>query len=171
MKDEGAMQPLSLSTFTSVVLKPGEVDWWASVPANAGWYAVRTDTPHSVFGQLQHPPAAKTKHYNLAGRYVASSYLRASGSVIAPREPGGIYVVYSGEAKDLKARAREHTHGNSGTACLALSNYAVLHSQHWEFLYLTCESHVNGSNGDKVLRTYLEQRWRGENGWPLLCTQ
>ena len=82
-----------------------------------------------------------------------------------------LFVVYSGEHESLKSRAREHTHGDKGTACICLSQYESLCGYQWEFHYRTCEEHAPGSNGNKMLRTYLEQKWRGEHGWPIFCAK
>ncbi len=112
-----------------------------------------------------------TKHYNFSSRAAAAALLLSYEEIILPPAEGQPYIVYSGEGGDLKARAREHTHGNGGTGCLGLSGYPTLTGYKWTFLYRTCEAHVPGSNGYKLLRTLLEQRWRGQHGWPLLCTE
>lgn len=140
------------------------------MPSVPGWYAVETNAPISALKKLM-PAADCTKHYNFSHRAVAAELLLGYSEIIVPASEGEMYVVYSGEGKNLKARAREHTHGDGGTGCLGLSRYDALVAYTWSFLYRTCEEHVPGSNGDKLLRTLLEQRWRGENGWPLLCTQ
>lgn len=161
---------LDLATFTRVALTPGKKDWWSSVPAVPGWYAVETNAPVSDIEVLVPGPNC-AKHYNFSRRAAATKLLRSYGQIILPSAVGQLYVVYSGEGRDLKARAREHTHGNGGTGCLGLGGYPTLKAYTWQFLYRTCEAHVPGSNGDKLLRTLLEQRWRAEHGWPLLCTQ
>jgi hypothetical protein len=161
---------LKLEEFNRVPLTPGERDWWSVVPSSPGWYLVETNAPTSVLEKLV-PRSDRKKHYNFFRRASATDLLRQYSEIILPPSRGRMYVVYSGEGRDLKARAREHTHGNGGTGCLGLSGYATLMKYRWSFLYRTCEAHVPGSNGDKLLRTLLEQRWRGEHGWPLLCTQ
>lgn len=165
-----SLSNLDLGTFTRVSLTPGARDWWSSVPAVPGWYAVETNAPVSALEVLV-PAESRAKHYNFSRRASAAALVRSYGEIILPQSAGQLYVVYSGEGQDLKARAREHTHGNGGTGCLGLSGYAALTAYTWTFLYRTCEAHVPGSNGDKLLRTLLEQRWRANHGWPLLCTQ
>ena len=76
--------------------------------------------------------------------------------------------VYSGEAKNLKARAREHMSGHSKTACLALSNYGSLRAYIWRFYFSPCPS-FEDPNESKLLRTLGEQAWRSKHGWPILC--
>lgn len=161
---------LDLGTFTRIALTPGEKGWWTSVPAVPGWYAVETNAPASVLGTLV-PVENRAKHYNFSRRAAAAMLLRSYDEIILPSRTGQEYVVYSGEGKNLKARAREHTHGNGGTGCLGLSGYPTLNTYTWTFLYRTCQTHVPRANGDKLLRTLLEQRWRAMHGWPLLCTQ
>lgn len=161
---------LDLELFTRIALTPQKRNWWSSVPAVPGWYAVETNAPTSVLATLI-PAASCKKHYNFSARVISASLLSQYSEIILPSAQGEMYVVYSGEGNDLKARAREHTHGNGGTGCLGLSGYGELTKYSWSFLYRTCEDHAPGSNGDKLLRTLLEQRWRGEHGWPMLCTQ
>lgn len=161
---------LDLNTFSRVALTPGTRDWWSSVPPEPGWYVVETNAPVSALEVLI-PAANCAKHYNFSRRVAAVALLQRYGEIILPSAAGQSYVVYSGEGRDLKARAREHTHGNGGTGCLGLSGYPALTAYTWTFLYRTCEAHVPGSNGDKLLRTLLEQRWRTIHGWPLLCKQ
>lgn len=164
------LHSLNLENFHRIALTPSRRDWWSSVPSAPGWYAVETNAPISAFEKLM-PDANCAKHYNFSRRAAAASLLLEHSEIIVPLSKGEMYVVYSGEGKNLKARAREHTHGDGGTGCLGLSRYDALSIYKWTFLYRTCEEHVAGSNGDKMLRTLLEQRWRGEHGWPLLCTQ
>jgi hypothetical protein len=165
-----SLSNLSLRTFARVSLTPGTKDWWSLVPAVPGWYAIETNAPVSALEMLV-PGESCAKHYNFSRRTAAVALLRSYGQIIQPPAAGQPYVVYSGEGRNLKARAREHSHGNGGTACLGLSRYDSLAEYTWAFLYRTCEAHVPGSNGDKLLRTVLEQRWRAKHGWPLLCTQ
>lgn len=161
---------LNLKQFERVALTPATKQWWSSIPPEPGWYAVETNAPISLLQTLA-PSAECAKHYNFSNRASAATFLRRYSEIIEPSSPGEMYVVYSGEGGDLKSRAREHTHGNKGTGCLGLSRYDVLSKYKWSFLYRTCEDQLPGSNGDKLLRTLLEQRWRGQHGWPLLCTQ
>jgi hypothetical protein len=165
-----SLPSLDLSAFERVALTPGAKGWWSTVPADPGWYAIETNAPVSEL-EILAPATDCAKHYDFSRRVAAAALLRKYGQIILPSTEGRPYVVYSGEARDLKARAREHTHGNPGTGCLGLSAYAKLADYTWTFLYRTCETHVPGANGDKLLRTLLEQRWRAKHGWPLLCTR
>jgi hypothetical protein len=169
MTIESSIPRLSLSAFQSVLMTLNRQGWWDVVPAAAGWYVVETDAPLSVISKVP-PPKEKGKHYKVAKRLKDAQFLIAGGVAITPDHDGAPFIVYSGEHGDLKARAREHTHGDKGTACMCLSQYESLWRFQWKFYYRTCEEHVPGSCGNKALRTYLEQKWRGENGWPILCT-
>lgn len=143
---------------------------WSSVPAVPGWYAIETNAPLEVLAQCP-VPAAGSSHYRIAKRLEDARYLLEQGAVIVPSDEGGRYIVYSGEHGNLKARAREHICGHNGTGCLSLGQYKIAAAYSWAFYYRTCEEHVPGSSGNKVLRNYLEQRWRAENGWPVLCSR
>ena len=160
---------LSLAEFSIVPMTLAARDWWGNVPAVPGWYAVETNAPISVIGKLP-LPKLEGKHYKIADRFKSAKFLLDNGLAIAPNDKGA-FIVYSGEHGNLKARAREHTHGDKGTGCMCLSQYKALWRFQWRFYFRTCEEHVQGSCGNKALRTYLEQQWRGENGWPILCKQ
>ncbi|WP_313699659.1 hypothetical protein [Achromobacter sp.] len=161
---------LELGTFTRIELSPKNKGWWTSIPAVPGWYAIETTAPAAKLEALV-PAANCEKHYNFSRRVTATALLQSFNEIILPSSEGQSYVVYSGEGRNLKSRAREHTHGDKGTGCLGLSGYDSLTKYTWTFLYRTCEAHVPGANGDKLLRTLLEQRWRAQHGWPLLCSQ
>lgn len=88
-----------------------------------------------------------------------------------PAQKGARYIVYSGEHGNLRMRAYQHIRGHKGTGCLSLAQYDIATDFSWTFFYRTCETHMPGSQGNKTLRNYLEQRWRAENGWPILCSR
>lgn len=161
--------PLSLTAFIRVPMSLTNRDWWATVPAVHGWYVIETNAPVSVLASLS--KRVPGKHYKLSNRIADAKFLIDAGLTIAPDKPDAAFVVYSGEHANLKARAREHTHGHTGTGCLCLQRYDELQKHDWSFLYRTCDEHAPGSKGNKGLRTLLEQRWRGANGWPVLCKQ
>lgn len=149
---------------------PSKRDWWDEVPAVPGWYAIETDAPMAILSSLP-LPQSNGRYYRIADRLRDAEFLIKNGAAIVPSHDGALYVVYMGEHGDLKSRAREHTHGNKGTGCLCLSQYKAICDFRWRFHYRTCESHVAGSCGNKMLRTYLEQKWRADNGWPVLCAE
>lgn len=159
---------LDLTDFERVRLAPGDRGWWASVPAVPGWYAIETNAPFAALDVLV-PGVEKIKHYDFSKRAAATALLREYDEIIRPSSEGQSYIVYSGEAVHLQNRARQHTHGNTGTACLGLSAYPTLYEFKWEFLFRRCDDHLPGADGNKLIRTVLEQRWRAQHGWPLLC--
>jgi len=156
--------------FEVVDIAINERNWWDPVPAVPGWYLIETNTPINVLAKLPQPPNG-TNLYSIPDRVEFSQFLRDQGLSIEPREEGAPYIVYAGEHANLKSRAREHSHGNHGTGCLCLSEYNALINYHWNFYFLTCNSVFPEADGDKALRTMIEQVWRGVNGWPLLCKQ
>jgi hypothetical protein len=160
---------LQLQQFATVKMNLESAGWWSQVPALAGWYAVQTDTPIAVLRRLL--VQKESKWYDIPTRIDNAKVLLENGMAFSDGKKKEGTVVYFGEGKNLKARAREHTHGNRGTACLGLSQYATLYGYSWSFKFKTVKSHVPFLDDDKLLRTVLEQRWRSENGWPLLCTQ
>ena len=88
-------------------------------------------------------------------------------SCILPSE-NSFYFVYSGEAKNLKARALEYVSGHDKTGCLALKNYPLLHKYEWNFHFSPC-LFGNDPNESKLIRIFGEQLWRAKYGWPILC--
>ncbi|MBY0239131.1 MAG: hypothetical protein K2X55_07440 [Burkholderiaceae bacterium] len=161
---------LDLANFTAVDMDFADPKWRASIPSQPGWYAIETNAPVAVLAKCP-LPALEGKHYKIAKRTEDAKFLIEQGVAIAPRNKGAPYIVYSGEHGNLKARAREHAGGNKGTGCLALHQYDIASAYTWTFYYLTCAAHVPGCEGNKMLRNYLEQRWRADNGWPVLCSR
>lgn len=170
MTNTTPIPPLSLATFLRSPMSLSTPNWWESIPAVPGWYAIETDAPLSIVLR-QAPPPEGAKHYNLRRRTSDASFLLTKGLAISPSSSSPRYVIYSGEHANLKARAREHTHGHTGTGCLCLHQYKPLHRYDWVFLFRTCDEHSPGCEGNKALRIFLEQQWRGANGWPVLCKQ
>lgn len=164
------IRSLRMSDFTSVSMTPSIRDWWDTVPAVPGWYAIETTAPVSALTSVS-LPLEEGRHYRIPDRIRAAQFLLKNDAAIVPRIDGAPYIVYSGEHGNLKSRAREHTHGNKGTGCLCLSQYQAICGYQWTFYFRTCESHVHGSGGNKMLRRYLEQKWRAEHGWPVLCAE
>jgi len=141
-------------------------EWRTSIPSKPGWYFIETDTPPKVFEDVGPPPYGG-RHYNIPEKVKVSLSLSNYGACIRPTD-NPFYFVYSGEAKNLKARAREHMSGHHKTACLSLKNYPQLRSYTWKFHYVLCPS-IDDLNESKILRTYGEQVWRAKYGWPILC--
>lgn len=164
------VRPLRLGEFTRVEMTLSGAEWWSSVPARPGWYAIETNAPLSELESAPAPGKAG-KNYSFPDRLGKAKLLLQLGLAITPATAGAAYVVYSGEHANLKARAREHSKGDKGTGCLCLSQYANLCNFRWDFLYLEFERHLVGHSDDKNVRTLLEQGWRAENGWPVMCSK
>ena len=142
--------------------------WRSSIPSEPGWYMIRTNTPVEVLRSVGPPPAGYGAHINIPQTIGKMAVL---GGLAITQAEGKAYVVYSGEAKDLKARAREHVRANGKTACLGLCKYPTLHSYEWSFCYVAASSCKTFPGGDKQLRLAVEQAWRAQNGWPILCRE
>ena len=172
------MQKLAehLYSYASCVLIGLDDPSWhtrAQVPPEPGWYYIRTNCPVEVLKQ-QHLWAqtytlarsgqgARVKNYDLAAR--AQRFDKDLANYWNTAE------VYSGMASNLRARAREHTFADPGTAGLALSKYAALHCYEWTFGFITLKRlHPNVSCQEMILRLG-EQLWRAKYGWPLLCAE
>jgi len=140
--------------------------WRNSVPSSPGWYFIETNTPLKVFKILESPPK-NTRHYNIPEKVITSLSLKSFEACILPSE-NPFYFVYSGEAKNLKARAREHVSGHPKTGCLALSNYSLLFKYKWRFYYSECRF-TKSPDENKLVRVFGEQMWRAKYGWPILC--
>ena len=161
---------LQIEDFNSIEMDFSSVAWRRDIPPRAGWYAIETNAPIAALAQVP-LPLDLGLHYPIAQRIRDSQLLIENGDAILPRGDGASYIVYSGEHGDLKARARQHVLAHTGTGCLALARYEIATKFKWKFHYRLCEVHVPGSGQNKVLRNYLEQKWRAENGWPVLCAR
>jgi hypothetical protein len=144
-----------------------EDTWRKDIPSRPGWYFFKTDTPIEILKKVG-PPPIEGRHYHLPEKITTSLTLREYQLCIEPKTRGQSYIVYSGEAKNLSARAREHFSGHPKTGCLALTNYPVLAKYKWWFRYAECQF-GNNPNDSKLIRTYGEQLWRAKYGWPILC--
>ena len=143
--------------------------WRESIPAKAGWYLIKTNTPIAVLKSVGRPKYKS--HINIPETINNISMLQDSGIAIIQSDHED-YVVYNGEAKNLKARAREHERGHPKTYCLGLSNYETLRSYKWTFCYVVVSTVKFFQIGDKLLRVArvaVEQGLRAKNGWPILC--
>ncbi len=155
----------------NVQINFNDESWRKNIPTGAGWYRIITNTPICKLCSVGPPKTENKKHINIPETINSSSELLKHR--IAIRQHGKeCYVVYNGEAKDLRARAREHENGSGGTSCLGLSNYESLHDHGWVFSYLPvseCKKVLDQVQDDKLLRVAVEQGWRVFNGWPILC--
>ncbi len=139
-----------------------------TIPSEPGWYFIETTAPIDIIRAVGDPK--ENRNYDMPQKIIDSQYLIDNDLSIKQikEQP---YIVYSGEAENLLNRAREHSFGGKGTACLAIDKYPSLKSYNWCFSYLTCKSYSPDSMGDKGLRNFGEQIWRSQNGWPVLCSQ
>ncbi len=147
-----------------------DTSWRKDIPSEAGWYIIMTNTPIEVLRSVGLPK--HKAHINIPETINATSELRDAGIAILPQLRDQDYVVYNGEAKNLRARAREHENGHAKTYCLGLSNYKSLRGYKWTFCYLaaqSCMALASKEKNDKLLRLAVEQGWRTYNGWPILC--
>ena len=138
--------------------------WRKSLPSSPGWYFIETNAPPNILKKVGQPKGER--HYNIPEKVNVSLSLKKFGACILPSKKS-FYFVYSGETKNLKARAREHVSGHSKTGCLALINYPVLHKYEWKFYFSNCT--LGKISNNKLLRIFGEQIWRSKKGWPILC--
>ncbi|MGL4318532.1 MAG: hypothetical protein ACRCTL_18195 [Pseudomonas sp.] len=141
------------------------------IPSEAGWYFITTNTPIEVLARQElwastyitkkAKASAKVKNYNLKIRAIRfSSKQPQVWSKVA---------VYSGKTSDLRARAKEHTFPDPGTAGLAIAKYPELQKYEWVFNY-HLRSRLNEPLVPPDVTLLLgEQIWRATNGWPVLC--
>lgn len=144
--------------------------WRKSIPSEAGWYLIKTNTPIATLRSVK--LLQETHHTNIPETIEKASELQKLGIAIKQNKEED-YVVYSGEAKDLKARAREHEGGQPGTYCLGLKDHPTLLNHRWTFCYVPmskCKVKIS-PKGEKLLRLAVEQAWRAKNGWPILCNK
>jgi hypothetical protein len=142
--------------------------WRNAIPSEPGWYLIKTNTPITVLESVGSP---KHKAHIDIPQCVRNTFsLRNLGLAIS--QPNNEdYVVYNGEASNLKARAREHECGHPNTYCLGLSNYAALRNYRWVFCYVAVSSCKSIEKADKSVRLAIEQGWRAVHGWPILCSR
>lgn len=152
--------------FISVPVSFRNDSWSDSIPAQAGWYLIMTNTPLKEFESV-HVPLHKS-HIDIPQAIENSSTLYDIGIAVSQYKIED-YVVYNGEAANLRTRAREHVRGHAKTFCLGLSNYETLHRYNWRFCYVAASSCRSLKKAGKLLRLAVEQGWRSKHGWPVLC--
>lgn len=139
-------------------------EWTNTIPSRPGLYWIKTNTPIQVLENVGAP--SSRAHVNIP--VTIGTTLRLAGLAIMPSEDRS-YVIYNGEATNLKARAREHVEGHSATFCLGLLEYDSLQEYDWTFSYITLAELGLADSTSKQLRIIVEQAWRAEYGWPILC--
>ncbi len=142
--------------------------WRKGIPSEAGWYLIKTNTPITELKFVGSPKPENKAHINIPETINTTLILQDIGVAIIQSDDED-YVVYNGEAGNLKARAREHERGHPKTYCLGLSNYETLRRKKWTFCYVPVSNCKILPNRDKLLRLAVEQGWRAKNGWPILC--
>ena len=90
---------------SSVEMNFNNEEWRTSVPSVPGWYFIETNTPPEMFKHVGKPKGQN--HYDIPKKVVQSLALHEYDACILP-STNSFYFVYSGESKNLKARAREH---------------------------------------------------------------
>ena len=146
-----------------------DATWRELIPSKSGWYLIKTNASIDKLMKCQ-KPIKNIAHTNIPETIVETYGLQKAG--IAIMQSGNEeYVIYNGEADNLKARAREHLQGHSKTFCLGLSNYQNIIGQFkWVFCYVSASDCKTVQNkADKILRNAIEQAWRVKHGWPILC--
>ena len=165
------------SKFLILKIDMEKENWNREIPSSAGWYFITTNAPKSVFRNLNSPPSEyknkngklkKCRNYNLMARAESHGSEEGKNTIVIPESDE--YAIYSGYAKSLKSRSREHTFAHEGTAGLSLANYEQLKKYCWKFHYkILSDTAIEYENHDIVLRLG-EQMWRSKHGWPLLCS-
>lgn len=141
-------------------------EWRKKVPADSGWYLIKTNAPINILRNLNNPKGKA--HYNIGNR-IDKNFTVDNNDLLINQKENNFYVVYNGHAKNLKARAREHYRGHNKTACLSLKQYKEIHEYDWYFCFLSISSLDKNYKADKLLRLAVEQAWRSKFGWPILC--
>jgi len=153
------------SKFECIQLNFEDTLWREDIPSEAGWYIIKTNTPISVLKSVGQP---QYKAHISIPKVIESNLVLSQSGIAISQTTNMPYIIYNGEAKNLKARAREHENGHPKTYCLGLTNYPILRRYNWTFCYVTV-SGVSIKNDDKSLRLAIEQGWRTKHGWPILC--
>ena len=154
------------SLFKSVNIDFSNNTWRDDIPPKPGWYLIETDTPVEILKTIGSP--LYKARINIPAAIEASNNLMTSRFCIT-QSGNHHYVVYNGEAVNLKARAREHVHGHAKTFCLGLSDYPILNKYSWRFSWVPVSACKTLKAEDKSIRILFEQAWRSRHGWPVLC--
>ncbi len=152
--------------FTSVSIDFDDDAWRTGIPSTSGWYLIETDAPIEILKSVGVPH--HKAHINIPATIESAAGLIKSGLAIT-QDGHNYYVIYNGEARDLKTRAKEHVRGHSKTFCIGLIDYSFLREYDWRFVYVAADKLKSLRNVDKVTRLLFEQAWRAKHGWPVLC--
>jgi len=142
--------------------------WNQNIPSEPGWYWIKTNAKISTLIEIKYKQG---KHTNISETIEKTSILHELELAIT-QSANEDYVVYNGEAHNLKARAREHFQGHRVTYCLGISDHKSLLNYNWTFYYVPvskCKTIPEKYSEDTVLRIAVEQAWRAKHGWPILC--
>ena len=131
-----------------------------------GIYNILTNAPKEVFEKITKPTAI-SKHYDIGERAKASKSEEGIEKYVIKQNNTDFYVVYNGEDHNIRQRILAHFKGHQGTGCLAIFKYEELKEYKWQVKYLDLSNHDKQDN--PLFRIYLEQAWRAQNGWPMLC--
>ncbi len=141
--------------------------WLGEIPTKSGWYLIKTDASKKKLSESKSLHPEYKAHIDLYETINKTSKIEGIAITQLGNAP---YVVYSGEATNLRTRASQHIKGNKNTFCLGLANHIDLHLDKWWFCFLTLDRYTRFSIGEnKLLRLAVEQAWRAKNGWPILC--
>jgi hypothetical protein len=143
-------------------------NWYSSIPSLPGWYVIKTNTPVDILSKVGNPEGGA--HINIP-KTLSEIKKVLHQELVIKQKNNEVYVVYNGRAKNLKARAREHYKGHEKTYCLSLKQYETIKDYKWYFCYYPIlKLRLNDIN-NKMFLIIVEQAWRTENGWPILCKQ
>ncbi len=168
MKNDSFNDFIKIQNFKSIEIDFGNKSWHHIIPSVPGWYYIETTAPINILSCVGMPK--KDGNYNLPEKIKNNQYLFDLNLSISQKDNRS-YIVYSGETKNLLARAREHSFGGNETGCLAISEYDKLKNFVWSFSYLKLQNFNNSLDDDKSLRVYGEQIFRTKYGFPILCSK
>ncbi len=171
------LKALINSQYSVVSIDLTNPEWHREIPSRCGWYFIETGTPLNILCNLPSPPfeytnekgeVKKCKNYNISVRVQAFASTLDEESIVI--SGAGLRPVYSGMAKNLLNRAREHTFFHQGTVGLALTNYRELTVYAWNFHYAENSLPTASAAHRDITLKLGEQFWRALHGWPLLCS-
>lgn len=142
--------------------------WLHDIPSEPGWYWIKTNAKTGMLIEINYK---QVNHTDISKTIIKTSGLQELGLAITQSESEN-YIVYNGEAANLKSRAREHFQGHPKTYSLGISDHENLLVYNWVFCYvpvLGCKTIPNKYTNNKLLRVAVEQAWRSKHGWPILC--
>ncbi|CAM1340141.1 hypothetical protein [Tenacibaculum aestuarii] len=139
-----------------------------------GWYWIKTDLDFEYLSKL-HPENQRKK---------GSLFYKTAGNnkKIFHEELINKTYFYNGHAKKIVSRLRNHFYlQNDGTGALGINAYPILQNHTITVRYFTTEmidnlkipeidkSVIRNLILKNIGRTAIENAWRAENGFPILC--